>query len=481
MALEFTMPKLGLTMEEGTILHWLVDHAAAVTPGTSVMVVETDKVETEVEIPDGGVLHIIGAIGETYRCGDVIGWILAEGEAPPAGGASAPQPSAAVVPPALSASVSAVPAIAARKDGERIFASPYARNRAAELGVNLETVVGTGPGGRITSEDVAAAKSGRTVVAAPLIAAAVTPSAQSATVPTRTAPRRAHAPAATFAAAELARILGIDLAATPILATSPDGRISRQDVADHVRAIVTGSRVVEAAATFAVLTQEPTTTVAMKGMRGTIATRMRASLQDMAQLTLMIDVDMDAVVADRDARKAGGGPTPGYTDYVIAATARALRDHPRLNSQVTADGIAVLPDVHVGMAVALDEGLMVPVVRNTDRLDLASLSAETTRLAEAARTGKLRLGDLEGGTFSVSALGMFGVDGFTPIINPPNAAILGVGRIRDDVAWTAAGAITRVKRMTLSLTWDHRVTDGAPAAAFVQTIGHYLDDPSTLG
>ena len=481
MALEFTMPKLGLTMEEGTILHWLVDHAAAVTPGTSVMVVETDKVETEVEIPDGGVLHIIGAIGETYRCGDVIGWILAAGEAPPAGGASAPQPSAALVPPALSASVSAVPAIAARKDGDRIFASPYARNRAAELGVNLETVVGTGPGGRITSEDVAAAKSGRTVVAAPLIAAAVTPSAQSATVPTKTGPRRGHAPAATFAAAELARILGIDLAATPILATSPDGRISRQDVADHVRAIVTGSRVVEAAATFAVLTQEPTTTVAMKGMRGTIATRMRASLQDMAQLTLMIDVDMDAVVADRDARKAGGGPTPGYTDYVIAATARALRDHPRLNSQVTADGIAVLPDVHVGMAVALDEGLMVPVVRNTDRLDLASLSAETTRLAEAARTGKLRLGDLEGGTFSVSALGMFGVDGFTPIINPPNAAILGVGRIRDDVAWTAAGAITRVKRMTLSLTWDHRVTDGAPAAAFVQTIGHYLDDPSTLG
>ena len=476
------MPKLGLTMEEGTILHWLVDHAAAVTPGTSVMVVETDKVETEVEIPDGGVLHIIGVIGETYRCGDVIGWILAEGEAPPAGGNSAPLPATAAVPPALSASVSTVPAAPARADGTRIFASPYARNRAAELGVNLATVVGTGPGGRITSEDVAAAKSSQPAAAAPLIvAAATTPSAQSATVPTKTGPRRGHAPAATFAAAELARILGIDLAATPILATSPDGRISRQDVADHVRAIVTGSRVVADAATFAVLTQEPATTVAMKGMRATIATRMRASLQETAQLTLMIDVDMDAVVADRDARKSAGGPTPGFTDYVIAATARALRDHPRLNSQVTADGIAVLPEVHVGMAVALDEGLMVPVVHNTDRLDLVSLSAETTRLADAARTGKLKLVDLEGGTFSVSALGMFGVDGFTPIINPPNAAILGVGRIRDDVAWADNGGITRVKRMTLSLTWDHRVTDGAPAAAFVQTIGHYLDDPTTLG
>ncbi len=489
------MPKLGLTMEEGTILEWLVDHAAAVKPGTSVMVVETDKVETEVEIPDGGVLHIIGVIGETYRCGDVIGWILAEGEAPPAGSAPDSTTSVAVTTPGPATSAaSAAPSMTsmasatavARGEGERIFASPYARKQAAELGVDLASVVGTGPGGRITSEDVVAARSSQPVAAAVpaalAVVAAAAPPAPSAAAPAVKAPRRGHAPAATFAAAELARILGVDLAATPILATSPDGRISRQDVADHVRGILTsGGQKAAAPATFAVLTQQPTTTVAMKGMRGTIATRMRASLQDMAQLTLMIDVDMDAVVADRDARKAGGGPTPGYTDYVIAATARALRDHPRLNSQVTADGIGVLPDVHVGVAVALDEGLMVPVVRNADRLDLVSLSADTTRLAEAARGGKLKLTELEGGTFSVSALGMFGVDGFTPVINPPNAGILGVGRIRDDVAWTDNGGITRVKRMTLSLTWDHRVTDGAPAAAFVQTIGHYLDDPTTLG
>ncbi len=502
MALEFTMPKLGLTMEEGTILQWLVDHAAPVVPGTSVMVVETDKVETEVEIPDGGILHIIGAIGETYRCGELIGWVLAEGEAPPAGSAPAATPS--VAPAATGPSPSAAPsapaaAASARGDEERIFASPYARNRAAEIGVDLATVVGTGPGGRITSEDVATAKSSQpsptvapaalatakssqpSTAVAPSAPTSVGPPAPSSAAPAVKAPRRGHAPAATFAAAELARILGVDLAATPILATSPDGRISRQDVADHVRSLVGGAKTPGASpANFAALTQEPTTTVAMKGMRGTIATRMRASLHDMAQLTLMIDVDMDAVVADRDARKADGGPTPGYTDYVIAATARALRDHPRMNSQVTADGIAVLPDVHVGVAVALDEGLLVPVVRNADRLDLVVLSAETTRLAEAARDGRLKLTDLEGGTFSVSALGMFGVDGFTPIINPPNAGILGVGRIRDDVAWTDDGGIMRVKRMTLSLTWDHRVTDGAPAAAFVQSVGHYLDDPTTL-
>lgn len=478
MALEFTMPKLGLTMEEGTILQWLVDQTGRVSAGTPVMVVETDKVETEVQIPDGGVLHIVGVVGETYRCGDLIGWVFAEGEAPPV----APVGPAPAVPPAASTSAGpetteAAPVVprvvASLGEKGRILASPFAKNTANELGVDLATVSGSGPGGRITSEDVVNAKTNPPTASAPVAGIAAAGGLGT--------PRRGIAPVATFAAAEFARILGIDLTATPILASSPDGRLSRQDVADHVRAIVAGGKgPASAPATFHPLLQEPSTNVALKGMRGTIATRMRASLAEMAQLTLMVDVDMDAVVADRDARKAAGGPTPGYTDYVIAATARALRDHPRLNSQVTADGIAVLPDIHVGLAVALDEGLMVPVVRNTDRLDLVSLSAETTRLAEAARGGKVVLSDLEGGTFSVSALGMFGVDGFTPVINPPNAGILGVGRIRDDVAWGEEGSIKRVKRMTLSLTWDHRVTDGAPAAAFVQTIGHYLDDPSTL-
>ena len=187
---------------------------------------------------------------------------------------------------------------------------------------------------------------------------------------------------------------------------------------------------------------------------------------------------MDAVVADRARRKAEG-TAPGYTDYVVAAAARALRRHPAVNAQVTADGIAQLPDVHVGLAVALDEGLMVPVVRHADRSPLATISAETTRLATAARAGKLGLDDLEGGTFSVTALGMFGVDAFTPVINPPNAAILGVGRLRDDLV-LVDGVVASRTRLTLSLTWDHRVLDGAPAAAFCQTIVELLADPAQL-
>jgi pyruvate dehydrogenase E2 component (dihydrolipoamide acetyltransferase) len=224
--------------------------------------------------------------------------------------------------------------------------------------------------------------------------------------------------------------------------------------------------------------QTPTRLIRMAGMRSTIAKRMHASLREMAQLTLTMDADMTAVVADR-ARRKKEGVTIGFTDYVVAAAARALLQHPNVNSQITADGIAVLPDIHVGLAVALDDGLMVPVVRHTDRLDLPALSSETTRLADAARSGSLKLDELEGGTFSVSALGMFGVDVFTPVINPPNVAILGVGRLRDDVT-VADGEIGTTKRLTLSLTWDHRVLDGAPAAAFCKTITDLLTDPAAL-
>ena len=151
-----------------------------------------------------------------------------------------------------------------------------------------------------------------------------------------------------------------------------------------------------------------------------------------------------------------------------------------MNCQITDDGVALLPHVHVGMAVALDNGLIVPVIRDTATLDLATLSVESTRLAEAARAGSLALTDLEGGTFSVSTLGMFGVDGFTPVINPPNTAILGVGRLRDDVVLDGDGRPAATKRLTLSLTWDHRAFDGAPAAAFCRSIVELLGRPDAL-
>lgn len=467
MPLPFTMPKLGLTMEEGTIVEWLVTAETAVTAGTAVVLVDTDKVQTEVEIPDGGRLVFVGEVGTTYKCGDVIGYVLAEGESAPV--AAAPIAAVPTAPTIAAAPVAVVAAVASRTADGRVLASPYARVRAKELGVDLSSVNGTGPGGRIVAVDVEHAPP---VSIAPL-AAAPTSSGNGW--------RQTATPPMTYAASELARLVGLDLRAHTVRSTAPDGRISREDVAAHVRGLLAGGGATAAAQSVAPpASQEPTEIVALKGMRGTIASRMRASLQDMAQLTLMMDADMDAVVADRNARKAGGAIVPSFTDYVIAACARALREHPRVNSQVTPDGIALLPRVNVGMAVALDEGLVVPVVPDTDVLGLADLAPKTAALADAARRGALKLTDYEGGTFSVSTLGMFGVDGFTPVINPPNAAIMGVGRLRDDVAWADDGVLRRVKRLTLSLTWDHRVFDGAPAAEFVRTVTRFLDDPSTL-
>ncbi|MCP4085716.1 MAG: 2-oxo acid dehydrogenase subunit E2 [Actinomycetia bacterium] len=507
MASEFHMPKLGLTMESGKILRWLVDDGAEVSPGQPVLVIETDKVESEVESTTHGRLHRTGAVDETYDCGELIGWYLADGETPPNGSEPPTPPPAPVVTepteagPAGSpgpAVVGVAPTVAPL--GGRLFVSPNARRVAAQLGVDVVGLTGSGPGGRIVSEDVeGAAPSGR-VAASPnarrlageqgLDLASVsgsgpggrivsqdieaTPAEEPVPAPAPTAAAtRASSGLASVAARQLADLLGVSLAAVP--ATAPDGRTSREDVAAHVRALLAAGA--SSVAPESPLLQTPAQVVPLTGMRGIIAERMYGSLQDMAQLTLNMDVDMRFVMSDREMRKSKGETAPGITDYVIAAVGVGLREHPIVNSQVTDNGVALLPEVHVGMAVALEDGLMVPVVRNTPQLSLEELSVETTRLAEATRTGELQLEELEGGTFSVTALGMYGVDGFTPVINPPNTAILGVGRIRDEVEWTDQG-IQKRPTMTLSLTWDHRAFDGAPAAEFVQTICAWLSSPS---
>jgi len=488
MATEFLMPKLGLTMEEGTILEWLVEDGTTIAPGMPVLRIETDKVESDVEASAGGRFVRAAAVGDTFPCGAVIGYLLAEGEQAPTSSAPSAAPAAAPatapVATAPAATAPAAPTAATRPDG-RLVASPNARRVAAELGVDLRGVRGTGPGGRIVSEDVeaaAAAGTARPAAAAP---------APGRVMPVATTMVPGSPVPASFAARQLADLLGVDLrrvAPDPV-----DGRVTREGVAAYVRARLAelapppvpspqakrpAPSPAPAAAPLPPAMQTPSKVLRLSGMRGTIAKRMHTSLQQMAQLTLFMDADLDAVVADRASRKAGGA-APGFTDYIVAAAARALRAHPVVNSQVTDEGIALLPEVHVGMAVAVETGLMVPVVRNADQRSLADLSTETTRLAEAARSGSLVLAELEGGTFSVSALGMFGVDGFTPVINPPNTAILGVGRLRDDLV-LVDGQVTTTKRLTLSLTWDHRVFDGAPAAQFCQTIVQLLADPATL-
>ena len=402
MSTEFRMPKLGLTMEAGLVLEWLVDNDGEVVVGQPVLLIETDKVESEVESSGSGRLHQIGAVGESYACGVVIGWFLG------------PDEEALGLLPASRdalAEVSLVPVVdVANRDSDlgtdkRIIISPNARRLAKQFGIDLASVSGSGRNGRIVSEDI-----------------------------------ESLAGLVENQPAELA------LSTDALQATGP----------------MTG------------LLQTPSSVIPIRGMRRTIAMRMLASLHEMAQLTLTIEVAMDAVVLDRERRKVNG-LTPGYTDYVIAAVAIALTRHPVVNSQVTKDGIALLPGVNVGIAVTLDDGLIVPVVHGAPTLGLSDLAAETTRLTNAARDSKLSLSDLEGGTFSVTALGMFGVDAFTPVINPPNTAILGVGRLHDAIAWSDSGEPIRTRVLTLSLTWDHRAFDGAPAARFAAEVRDILE------
>lgn len=491
MATEFQMPKLGLTMEAGTIIGWHVPDGAEVTEGMAVLAIETDKVESDVEASASGRLHQTAAPGETFPCGARIGWFLAEGEEPPAArppaaGAAAPAPAtpsapaaaptAASASPAAAAPATAVPASAAgtptRGDRGRILSSPNARRVAAELGVDIAAVAGSGPGGRIVSEDV---QSFAEALPAP-------------------APAPGTGLTATVAARRLADLLGIDIGAVP--RTGVDPRITRDDVALYTRGQLAGAGPAPAStppgqapagrrsggrarpsgsgAAWPPPSQTPLGVVPMRGMRRTIASRMHDSLHHMAQLTLTMDVAMDRVVADRRRRQVDGG-APSYTDYVIAAVAAALVEHPIVNSQITDDGVALLPEVNVGMAVALDDGLVVPVVRGADRRSITDISVETERLAAAARSRSLGLDDFQGATFTVTAMGMYGVDAFTPIINPPNTAILGVGRIRRDVHWDDHDRAVPRPTLTLSLTWDHRAFDGAPAAEFTRTVREVLE------
>lgn len=459
------MPKLGLTMEEGTILEWLVADGTAIQPGMPVLRIETDKVESDVEANTAGRLHLSAEVGETYPCGAVIGYVLAEGESVPSSTATNTAPSASPVvssSPAVTPSpaVSSPEGAGASTSGRR-FISPNAYRVAATLGVDLSGVIGSGPGGRVVSEDVEDAAMRRTTSPA----ASVRPTTPDDTV------------SATAAARQLADLLGVDLRAV----SSGGARIERDDVALYVRQRLAGT--VAKSAPVRDRVNGPVTK--MSGMRSTIAKRMHASLQEMAQLTLHMDADFDDVLEHREELKdrqdlKDRDAVPGITDYLVAAAGRAIARHRYVNSQIVDNGIAELPDVHVGLAVAIPGGLMVPVIRNADRRSLFEIAVDSKRLAGAAREGRLQLEDLEGGTFSVTALGMYGVDGFTPVINPPNAAILGVGRLRNDVVVKKKGKISTVTRLTLSLTWDHRVFDGAPAAEFCRTIVEILREPDSL-
>jgi pyruvate/2-oxoglutarate dehydrogenase complex dihydrolipoamide acyltransferase (E2) component len=451
---EVTIPKLGLTMTEGTVAQWLKPSGATVVEGEPVYNLVTDKVEAEVEAEAAGVLHHAVDEGTTAPCGALVGWVLAPGEVPPASPGRAPGPAGAVTAGASARSQASGPPTGGTSgvrtglvsDGRRAV-SPNARRLAAELGVDLAGVAGTGPGGRVVGDDVLAAdESGP----------GVRPEERWTPVARRLATR-------------------IGLGAGDMRGTGPGGRITLDDVlaASPPQHAPEGPPRPAAPLEDRV---EP-----MAGMRKVIAERMHASLRDSAQLTIGGEVAAGALLDLRSQLRRewepAGVPVPSVTDLLVKAVARALHRHPRVNAEITHEGIHLLADVHIGVAVDVEDGLLVPVVRHADLLSVDELAAETARLGAAARSGALTLDEMSGATFTISNLGTLGVDFFTPILNPPNVAILGVGRVRE--VWDGPDRDSR-RPMTLSLTFDHRALDGAPAARFLATLREAIESPTTL-
>lgn len=467
MPVELIAPKLGLTMTSGTVTEWMVAPGAEVGEGDVLYLMTTDKTETEVEADGAGTLHPAVGPGTVVEPGAVVGWLLAPGEEPPAGDAATGGPSGGT--PAVEAPVGgpstapapepAPPSPLSSPSAGRVVASPYARRRAEVLDVDLSAVAGTGPGGRIVAADVEEATAAASSSAAGEAAA------------------RPVSVAATPLAGRLAGRLGLDL--TAVAGTGPGGRVRVEDVIAAAGAPAPAP----AAAPLAPPRPAPGDRVPLGGMRKVIAERMTSSLREAAQLTLHREVEVDALLAFRadlrDSWDDGAGPLPSLTDLVVKAVALALPRHPLLNSSLVGEEIRLHPVVDVGVAVAVPDGLLVPVARSADELPLAALAALTRSLATKAREGRLAPSDVEASTFTVSALGAAGIDTFTPILNSPNVAILGVGRVREAVAWVD-GAPVPSSVMGLSLTIDHRVVDGAPGAAFLAEVARLLAAPLRL-
>lgn len=458
MPAEIYLVKVGMNMTEGIVEEWYIADGARVEKGQLLYRLETEKVNLDVDAESSGIVKHVVAEGITMKPGDIVGYIFADGEAIPdnlGGGATAAAPAAAAPAP-VAAAATAAPAAAATGEGGRLLSSPAARRLARELGVDISEVGGTGPGGRIVEADVQRAAAEQSSAGGP----------------------------SSPLARKTARELGVDI--TTVKGTGPGGRVTREDVeaaaAAKSRAAAPAPALSPALSPVGAKPAGPVRTVPVKGMRKTIASRMYDSLQSMAQLTMDMDVNMDDAIKLRTQlveEWKDEGIKPTYTDLVIRAVAKALEKHPLMNASWGDSDITLHSDIHVGMAVALPEGLVVPVVRDAAERGFKSLAKETTRLAEAVRNNKVSLDDMQGGTFTVSALGMFGVDAFTPIINAPQAGILGVNRIRDDVRWDGNTPV-KTQVMRLSLTWDHRVLDGAPAAEFLRTVKTLLEAPYRL-
>ncbi|HWJ05575.1 MAG TPA: dihydrolipoamide acetyltransferase family protein [Steroidobacteraceae bacterium] len=425
-----TMPKWGIEMTQGTITAWHAAPGQAVTRGDTLLDVETEKIVNSVEAPvSGTVRRILADVGATENVGALIAVFAAPevGEAEIDGfiGGFRPadtsfEPDAGSAPAAAPAAAATVAATAA-SDGSGDGAakvSPIARRLAEKLGVDITQIKGTGTHGRVSKEDVEA-------YAARLQGGGTTPA-------TASGPAAATSGTSPATAAQ----------ASPASAAAP----SRER---------------------------------MTSMRATIARRLLESKQSIPHYRLAADVDLTALTAHRASLNAGGAAKVSINDLIVRAAALALVRHPEVNAQLQGEEILKFAQADVAVAVASENGLVTPIVRAADRKGVAEIAAEVADLAERARGGKLTRDEITGGTFTVSNLGMFGVDRFDAIINPPQVAILAVGAASDRiVARNGQPAVAKV--VTLTLSCDHRVVDGATGAKFLGTLRELLETPAQL-
>ena len=441
MSVNVTMPKLGMTMKVGKVSKWYKNEGDSVEKGEDLFEVETEKINIKIESPgNGNLFQVVVPAGTTVPIGTILAVIAEDGEKPERiEGIQAGEVVEVESDPAKPQSAEAE---TGTKEKRRILSTPSARRVAKELGVDLAMVPGTGPDGKIKEADV----------------------------------RKFHeegppAPKITPLAAEIAKQEGMDI--SKITGTGENGKITRGDVQRALAAPVVATE--EASSDVKVIPFE--------GMRKIIADNMHASLQNAAQLTAFTEVDVTEMVRFRDLMmeeyKRDESVKISYNDIIVMATARALMRHRIMNSTLVGEDILLHETVNLGIAVALSEGLIVPKLRNAEKKNLLQIAKEIRQLAQMAREGALAVEDITEGTFTISNVSMLGMDGFTPVLNPPETGILGVGRVIEKPA-VFEGEITIRHMMTLSLTFDHRVVDGAPAMAFLKDLARYLAQPMLI-
>ena len=429
MPTEILMPALSPTMEEGTLAKWLVKEGDSVKSGDIIAEIETDKATMEFEAVDEGVIGkiLIPEGTEGVKVNAAIAVLLDEGESMGDAASAAPKAEAAPAPVAAAAApvAAAAPAPAAPKaaDGARLFATPLARRIAAEKGLDLAAITGSGPHGRIVKADV----TGATASAAPQAAAA------------------APAPAAKAASA---------------MPTGPD--------AAQVIRMYEGRDYEE---------------VKLDGMRKTVAARLTEAKQTIPHFYLRRDIRLDALMSFRgqlNKQLEARGVKLSVNDFVIKACALALQQVPAANAVWAGDRMLRLKPSDVAVAVAVDGGLFTPVLKDADQKSLSALSAEMKDLAGRARDRKLAPHEYVGGTFAISNLGMYGIDNFDAVINPPHGAILAVGAGVKKPVVGRDGELTVATVMSVTLSVDHRVIDGALGAELLQAIVDNLENPMAM-